>query len=80
MASTNVSVSWRAVFFIAMLLMASNVSSRKLLDANIPVEDGFNVEIGASSFFYELEGELEKRFESFIKSHTDNDVPRGGNY
>ncbi|KAL4023925.1 hypothetical protein IC575_017694 [Cucumis melo] len=86
MAPKKVPMILNVVFFIIMLLISSNnnynVSARKFLDVNIPlVDDAFNLDqMGASSLFYKLDGELQKRFEDLLKTTTDNDIPRGGNY
>ncbi|KGN53135.1 hypothetical protein Csa_014652 [Cucumis sativus] len=85
MASNRVSMILYVLFFIIMLSISSNnnynASARKFLDVNFPLlDDAFDLQMGASSLFYKLEGELQKRFEDLLKTTTDNDIPRGGNY
>ncbi|KGN53134.1 hypothetical protein Csa_015383 [Cucumis sativus] len=84
MASKRVSMILNVVFFIIMLLISSNnnynVSARKFLDVNTPLDDAFNLQMDASSLFYKMKGELQRRFEDLLKATTDNDIPRGGNY
>uniref|UniRef100_A0A9I9EF12 Transmembrane protein n=1 Tax=Cucumis melo TaxID=3656 RepID=A0A9I9EF12_CUCME len=80
MAPKKVPMILNVVFFIIMLLISSNnnynVSARKFLDVNIPlVDDAFNLDQ-----MDKLDGELQKRFEDLLKTTTDNDIPRGGNY
>ncbi|XP_031739611.1 uncharacterized protein LOC116403190 isoform X2 [Cucumis sativus] len=53
---------------------------KKFLDVNTPLDDAFNLQMDASSLFYKMKGELQRRFEDLLKATTDNDIPRGGNY